>query len=68
MRVLHAMSAPKPWPGKGYTPVAKPDPRDPHPTRQGMFRLHNCARCSDGDRPCAQGDPRQCEYPHARND
>lgn len=44
------------------------DPRDPHPTREGMFRLHNCARCGSGKRPCVRGNPRQCEYPHARND
>jgi hypothetical protein len=33
-----------------------------------MFRDHNCAYCSDGEKPCKQGNPRQCEFPHARND
>lgn len=46
----------------------KPDPRDPHPTRIGMFRDHNCSRCSNGVKPCVQGGPHRCEYPHARND
>lgn len=32
------------------------------------FRDHNCARCGDGARACKQGNPSQCEYPHARND
>lgn len=44
------------------------DPREPHPTREGMFRLHNCSRCNDGARPCKQGNPRQCEFPHTRDD
>lgn len=33
-----------------------------------IFRDHNCWRCDDGAKPCVQGHPRQCEYPHARND
>lgn len=33
-----------------------------------MFREHNCWRCKDGERPCVQGGPHRCEYPHARND
>jgi hypothetical protein len=33
-----------------------------------MFRDHNCAYCGSGERPCKQGDPSGCEYPHARND
>jgi hypothetical protein len=46
----------------------KIDPRDPDPSRQGIFRDHNCAHCGDGQKPCCQGSPSQCEYPHARND
>ncbi len=42
------------------------DSRDP--TRTGMFILHNCWKCSDGKRACVVGNPRQCEYPHARDD
>lgn len=44
------------------------DPRDPDPSRTGIFRLHNCAYCSDGQKPCRQGSPNRCEYPHARDD
>ena len=44
------------------------DPRDPDHSRTGMFVLHNCARCDDGKKPCVAGNPRQCVYPHARND
>lgn len=33
-----------------------------------MFRDHNCAYCGSGRKPCKQGNPSQCEYPHARND
>jgi hypothetical protein len=33
-----------------------------------MFRDHNCSRCSDGEKPCKNGDPSRCDYPHARND
>jgi len=36
--------------------------------RHGMFRDHSCWKCREGERPCVVGDPRQCEYPHARND
>lgn len=42
--------------------------RDPHRARTGMFRLHNCWRCDNGAKPCAQGAPNLCEYPRARND
>lgn len=48
--------------------ITTPDPRDPDYTRVGMFILHNCWRCKDGREACVAGDPRQCEYPHARND
>lgn len=33
-----------------------------------MFRCHNCWKCDSGETPCVQGDPSQCEFPHARND
>ncbi len=36
----------------------------PHP----MFRDHDCAYCGSGKKPCKQGNPSQCEFPHARND
>jgi hypothetical protein len=45
-----------------------PEPRDPDPSREGIFRDHNCYRCQSGEKPCVAGNPRQCEYPHARND
>lgn len=38
------------------------------PAKTGMFVNHSCWKCGDGARPCISGDPRQCEYPHARND
>lgn len=44
------------------------DPRDPDPSRPGIFRDHNCSRCNDGQKPCVAGNANQCEYPHARND
>jgi hypothetical protein len=44
------------------------DPRDPDPSREGIFRHHNCARCRSGEKPCVRGNPAQCEWPHARND
>lgn len=37
-------------------------------TKTGMFRDHSCWKCNDGEKPCVAGSPRQCEYPHARND
>lgn len=46
----------------------KPDPRDPDPTREGLFRDHNCWRCKHGAEPCKMGHPRRCEYLRARND
>ena len=45
-----------------------PDPRDPDYSREGIFILHNCWRCQNGAARCVNGNPRQCEYPHARND
>jgi len=44
------------------------DPRAPDYSRPGIFATHNCWKCRDGQQPCAQGDPRRCEFPHARND
>lgn len=44
------------------------DPREPDPTREGIFRDHNCSRCEDGRRICVRLDPRGCEFPVARND
>jgi hypothetical protein len=51
-------------------PVETPiDPRDPDYSRQGVFQTHNCYRCKDGERACVRGgNPRQCEFLHARND
>ena len=46
----------------------KPDPRDPDYSRDGIFVYHNCWKCKSGEKPCVVGNPRQCEYPHARND
>jgi hypothetical protein len=34
----------------------------------GMFRDHRCYRCNSGERACVRGNPRNCEFPHARND
>lgn len=36
--------------------------------RHEMFRYHNCAQCQNGLYDCRRGNPRQCEFPHARND
>lgn len=47
------------------------DPRDPDPTREGIFRNHNCARCSNGanlSRCPTPNRPGNCGYPQARND
>ena len=66
------------WPGRSVyapthwqplpAPPATLDPRDPDPSREGMFRDHSCARCQSGAKPCVNGDPRRCEFPRARND
>ena len=47
---------------------AKPDPRDPDPTRAGIFVYHDCWKCQSGAKSCVVDNPRQCEFPHARND
>ena len=44
------------------------DPRDPDYSRPGVFATHNCYRCRDGEKPCVQGGPHRCEFPHARDD
>lgn len=44
------------------------DPREPDPTRDGIFRDHRCWRCQDGAQPCAEGAANRCSYPRARND
>ncbi len=36
--------------------------------REDIFRDHRCYKCQSGKKPCVQGSPHQCEYPHARND
>jgi hypothetical protein len=36
--------------------------------RNSMFRDHSCYRCESGAKPCVVSNPRQCEYPRARND
>lgn len=46
----------------------EPDPRDPDYSRPGFFADHNCWKCRNGQQSCVRGDPRCCEYPHARND
>lgn len=38
------------------------------PKGHPMFRDHDCAYCGNGEKPCRQNNPNQCEYPHARND
>lgn len=50
--------------------IIKPDPRDPDPSREGIFRDHNCWRCKDGALPCVKGKGRErdCDTLHARND
>ena len=44
------------------------DSRDPDHSRTGIFVMHNCWRCDDGKKPCVQGGPHRCEFPHARDD
>ncbi len=51
----------------GASKPVTPDPRDPDYSRPGIFAYHNCWRCKDGAKPCVQGHPHQCEYPHARD-
>jgi hypothetical protein len=52
-----------------YTAASKKiDSRDPDPSKEGIFRDHNCWKCRNGKDPCHYGNPNQCDYPHARND
>lgn len=44
------------------------EPRGADPSRPGIFRDHNCWKCQDGKKPCVNGSPNRCDYPHARND
>lgn len=44
------------------------DPREDDPTREGIFRSHNCWKCSHGAKPCVQGGWNRCDNPRARND
>jgi hypothetical protein len=48
--------------------LTRTDSRDPHPTREGIFRYHNCWKCNSGEKPCVIGNPNRCDHPHARND
>ena len=36
--------------------------------RQPIFRDHNCGGCSNGERPCREGNYANCSNPRARND
>jgi hypothetical protein len=36
--------------------------------REHVFRDHNCGGCSDGERPCREGNYNNCSNPRARND
>lgn len=49
-------------------PPAPIDPREDDPSREGIFRSHNCWRCQSGAKPCARGATNRCEYPRARDD
>ena len=49
-------------------PTLRNDPRNPRPDGVGIFRDHNCWKCSDGAKPCVRGATSRCEFPHARND
>lgn len=51
-----------------FAPHMPVDPREDDPTREGIFRSHNCWKCGDGAKPCVRGAPNRCEFPHARND
>lgn len=54
--------------GAVYQESLKLDPRDPDPSKEGVFRDHNCWKCREGKKPCVRGEPRRCEFLHARND
>lgn len=40
----------------------------PDPTREGIFRDHNCWLCENGKLPCLEKDSSRCSNPYARND
>jgi hypothetical protein len=46
----------------------RPDPRDPAPEREGLFRDHNCWACDNGRLPCKNKNSRDCDNLIARND
>jgi len=48
--------------------MADTDPRAPDYSRPGIFATHNCSGCSNGEKPCRNGSPNRCDWPHARND
>lgn len=48
--------------------ITRPDPRDADYSRPGIFATHNCWKCDNGKKPCANGNPNRCDYLHARND
>ena len=55
------------------TPAPILDPMDAYLRKQaegktGIFRDHSCWKCRDGAKPCVNGSPSRCDYPHARND
>lgn len=43
------------------------DPRGPDHSHAGIFVYQNCWKCGSGEKPCAVGNPNQCEFPVARN-
>jgi hypothetical protein len=47
---------------------SKLDPRDLDPSRQGLFKYHNCWKCQSGKKPCVEGNPGSCGNLFARND
>ncbi len=48
--------------------VYMPERSENDPTREGIFRDHNCWKCQNGAKSCPHGGAHCCEYPHARND
>jgi hypothetical protein len=50
-----------------HPPLRRVDPREDDPSREGIFRSHNCSRCQSGAKPCVRGATNRCEYPIARN-
>jgi hypothetical protein len=49
--------------------TARITPAGTQPTQPlGIFHLHRCWKCQDGAKPCVNGSPNRCEYPHAIND